>query len=437
MYKSFRTYNARAIVANHFGTITNRIDIHSEELLARTSDPSLKHKINVQRQRLIDNIQRIEDFNLRNCAESGQEVFELKWSRLIQNDHLTYERKIDVLEATLIKTDCVLMEDICFEIGVSLWITNWYIRQEDQAILGHFDAHGSEKINIVIEVKRLDKGSIRMFCLLNELKVCEPCVSIIKDFRHIDLGSTKSLEIERVRVVKKMRNSAFSELKHLETLKWAQFRMNSTGFIHQLVNLKRLDLSSNKLGRITPNIFAGLALLDSLDLSCNSLRQVYAFKLPNLSELRLDHNKLRSLEAEIFVCLSQLTKLYLNMNKLVHADFVHLKRLEILNLANNKLTSLNLAHAGGLKRLDLRDNAFKHLDANFEHIESLSLDVDLLARLNATVLKNVRKIELYGKDLKEIECSLVVAKLGWSEPILSVKHLISILHAECEVLRSN
>ena len=104
-----------------------------------------------------------------------------------------------------------------------------------------------------------------------------------------------------------------------------------------LPNLRRLDLSSNSLDRVSEE-FDGLEKLEFLDLASNNISSVSHLKnLPALKELQLNNNNIRK-----FVGLegcSSLQFLNLRANEISHfeEEIPALENLKYLNLQGNRL----------------------------------------------------------------------------------------------------
>lgn len=120
------TYNARFIIAEHFDSLINKIDIRTEEILIKkikNSKPT--EAINTLRDGFISKINELKDFNLNNNTLSQTE-FEEKWQHIIGKNNINFEDKLDQLKADLIKNDVIILEDNQSLIKCSLWILNWF-----------------------------------------------------------------------------------------------------------------------------------------------------------------------------------------------------------------------------------------------------------------------------------------------------------------------
>ncbi|MEH2308289.1 COR domain-containing protein, partial [Nostoc sp.] len=128
----------------------------------------------------------------------------------------------------------------------------------------------------------------------------------------------------------------------------------------QLTNLQSLNLKSNQLSSLPPEIVQ-LTNLQSLYLNNNQLSSLppEIGQLTNLQSLYLNNNQLSSLPPEIGQ-LTNLQSLYLESNQLssLPPEFGQLTNLQTLNLESNQLSSLppEIRQLSNLKKLDLRRN---------------------------------------------------------------------------------
>ncbi|GFO25043.1 leucine-rich repeat and immunoglobulin-like domain-containing nogo receptor-interacting protein 2 [Plakobranchus ocellatus] len=143
---------------------------------------------------------------------------------------------------------------------------------------------------------------------------------------------------------KEIQDQAFIQLPELKSLDLSQNKIGrlETGSLEGLDNLLSLNLSHNQLSDL------GMALTDlekltSLDLSINSLKIIPEGTFTNLSSLtylKLDGNPVRVLHARSFSGLSSLRELSMRDCSLKELDgemFAFLPRLVILNLGHNRL----------------------------------------------------------------------------------------------------
>ena len=143
----------------------------------------------------------------------------------------------------------------------------------------------------------------------------------------------------------------------------------------QLVAIRSLDLSSERIRLLQDGDFDGLTDLRSLDLSSNILLRLPAdifTDLDRLTELHMNNNLLSSLPTGIFDNLTNLTDLNLASNFLssLSADvFSDLATLETLRLNDNNLSSLPsgiFSNLDNLQDLYLNDNSLFVAERHFQ-----------------------------------------------------------------------
>jgi Leucine-rich repeat (LRR) protein len=156
-------------------------------------------------------------------------------------------------------------------------------------------------------------------------------------------------------------------------------------------NLLVLDLSNNFLENLT-DVFQALRpvqyTLKELKITGNSIEHVVNFpKFPNLEILDLSFNKIKRITDNSFYSLPKLSNLYLGNNLLEEIErdtFKYSKSLKIVLLSNNMLKSIpKIATLSKLKILDMvnQNGQLKTIDDySFERIEtphnSLSIHLD-------------------------------------------------------------
>ncbi|OWR48298.1 leucine-rich repeat-containing protein 40-like [Danaus plexippus] len=152
--------------------------------------------------------------------------------------------------------------------------------------------------------------------------------------------------------------------------------------------LKMLDLSSNVIKIISPNIKL-LSELITLKLHDNAIESIppEIGELNNLSNLSLDHNRLECLPKE-FYKLTEMRWLSISYNSIknIEPDFGDLVMLTFLDLSHNKLTSLPPG-MGYLVRL---------VDLNLSYNELTELPPDIVN------LRDLKKFNVSNNDLKKL-----------------------------------
>ena len=94
------------------------IDIKTETLL---STQSLNKRVSVALNKLrTEQLKRIDEIQNRNInlAEFDSDFFYKKWSNLIEK--VTFEQKVQIIKAKIIKLYCLLIDDEHFESGISI-----------------------------------------------------------------------------------------------------------------------------------------------------------------------------------------------------------------------------------------------------------------------------------------------------------------------------
>ncbi len=244
------------------------------------------------------------------------------------------------------------------------------------------------------------------------------------------------------------------------------FRMNLLTSLpasfSDLINLRRLDLSSNQLS-ILPNGMSNLTNLEYIDLKqnqlpdfpttltkCKLLRYLNLngnnlISIPEavgdlsfLEELRLDNNFFNRFDKKIKLVPESIGKLA-NLRVLTLRDNVieslpssigNLKNLELLDIRDNLLSSLpeSICSLTKLTYLDLKTNELASLPRCFETMNSIT---DLNLSMNPTL-----KLEYY---LTAIQGFPILKYLDVSYNNLTKEQLIPFLNAKpnCKVINKN
>ena len=138
------------IICDHFDAIKNKIDIRKESILAGESlnddkwddiferlnesesenaieilSDEDRHTLNVLREMQLNKIEQVKERHLANLKFDENEYL-LKWSHVIDNVELTFEKKVELIKEELIEQDCVLINDKEYLSKISLWVMPWY-----------------------------------------------------------------------------------------------------------------------------------------------------------------------------------------------------------------------------------------------------------------------------------------------------------------------
>jgi len=182
----------------------------------------------------------------------------------------------------------------------------------------------------------------------------------------------------------------------------------------ELRDLKRLDLSQNKLSSI-PDAITKLSSLEWLNLSNNQLEQIpdCIYKLSNLQILLIAGNKIGFISDSIFKLrnlriidlsknllqnipeptsnspyLEYLEWLDVSHNQLesMPSKFMEFEEIRVLDLSNNRLEVFNFdEHPSNIECLNLSRNGLRNIPKNiekFENLRILNLSCNQLAEIN-------------------------------------------------------
>jgi hypothetical protein len=126
-----KSYHPKVIVNDHFDNIINQIDIKTESLFQNPKlDEEKIDQFNALREKQLDLIKVIKDFNLKN-VKFDEENFQKEWSYILNESSLDYQQKIDEIKVKLITIDCVLVKDASSKSEYSLWVTNWFNKSDN------------------------------------------------------------------------------------------------------------------------------------------------------------------------------------------------------------------------------------------------------------------------------------------------------------------
>ena len=141
-------YNPRLAIVNHFDDIINKIDVKTETSLEKiemsnknrklkneATETKQQNGLNETREKQIKKIKEIEQINLQLLNDKSTKEFEQKWSHVINDHSLDFEKKMDQIKEDLIHFDCVLLEHQEKSNPFILWITSWYYNKKDLEFL--------------------------------------------------------------------------------------------------------------------------------------------------------------------------------------------------------------------------------------------------------------------------------------------------------------
>jgi len=211
-----------------------------------------------------------------------------------------------------------------------------------------------------------------------------------------------------------------------------------SGNICQLLHLKTLDLSFNKISSFLPGDLSQAPGLSSLDLRGNRLSVLSPTSLSSLwslAHLDLSDNNLAALPPTIFQQSSNLQKLFLQNNSLslLSPDlFSGLDNLLLLNISRNDISSHLLSHQifdslTKLVALDLSHNALTKLHGELlnrqQSLQILNLQHNQLSKIEQGALSsllNLHILLLSHNQLTSLPASSLVSLASLSS--LSLDH---------------
>ncbi len=177
--------------------------------------------------------------------------------------------------------------------------------------------------------------------------------------------------------------------------------------IFKMKNLKKLDLSINKVEELPENAFLGLENIEELSLSYGSMTtqtQENIFSLKNLKKLNFNGNFVY-LKAE----MAQRTR-FENFSEKI----INLKNLQSLSIINSKITEIPafFKQLTQLEELDFRSNDIKDLPFLLSEMPNLA---KLVLNGNKKLLidkifnnkNNLRELELIACNLKNVPESIL------------------------------
>lgn len=206
------------------------------------------------------------------------------------------------------------------------WIKNW-LKESNLAI-------GNPKCTLPNSLKdrSLSKLDVAEFiCSDDSEHKTDECSALSVPANHVDTDNLKSVCPKGCTCSKSIVRCSFAKFKQVpvdipSSVKELYLDSNEISeipsFINQLVNLEKLDLSSNRLEMIPSRVFDNLKKLDTLILSFNSIECLFADSFAGLSKLRLLSlyaNRLVTIPENSFAELTTLSHIGLGLNPL-HCD---------------------------------------------------------------------------------------------------------------------
>ncbi|GFQ66391.1 hypothetical protein TNCT_671951 [Trichonephila clavata] len=183
-------------------------------------------------------------------------------------------------------------------------------------------------------------------------------------------------------------------------------------------SLKFIDISSNRLTSLLPEIFSTPNKIQALNLSSNQVTKLHemSFKgLSHLFELDLSHNELKSTFKESSLKFSQQLRILLLTNcSLMSLPTLVLPHLHVLSLRDNFFYNISyhvLKHSTELAYLDLAGNFLKdvpsHLWKKINKLQGLDVSRNPILRLRVNSFIGLKR--LHNLDIRAIS-------LKWLDP---------------------
>ncbi|RNA07171.1 insulin-like growth factor-binding complex acid labile subunit [Brachionus plicatilis] len=251
-------------------------------------------------------------------------------------------------------------------------------------------------------LKKIGPDTFRGIKSLSLLKIIE------KNFETIDLGAfdpisyyLSELGIWQINYQSHKIDEFFAELKKLKSLKTLslmgyglkQFKPEWTTIFESIVHL---NLASNEMKSIGPDIFKSCKHIESINLNNNFMS--------NLSSIFRALEPVKSKLRELKLASNQISQL---------KDFSAFARLEALDLSNNQIKKIPTGLLKGLDKLNslyLSSNLIRSLpDSLFSSVPALSilmLDNNYLSTVpSVRTLSNLKILDLSNQNgnLKELE----------------------------------
>lgn len=242
----------------------------------------------------------------------------------------------------------------------------------------------------------------------------------------IDFQSNEIVDVEE---------KAFSANKKLEKIDLSRNRLNKITkkmFDGDFDDLQEINLSSNLIENIASGAFDQLSKLESVDLSCNLLKHLHSDVFKKSSDLRevyLQGNEIAKIAHDAFSSKTELRILNSADNQLTVIPELELKKVSRFDLSSNKITKLDLNYANEKKKsasivelilsfnqisecveLEERRTDILHLDVSHNELEHLD-DFPSFLNLQTLILANNNLSDLSLHNFEERFPSLKVLNI--------------------------
>lgn len=182
-----------------------------------------------------------------------------------------------------------------------------------------------------------------------------------------------------------------------------------------VLELQELNLSHNKIQKLSAHAFDRLSKLEILSLSYNFITEMdnkQFAALPNLKWLALDNNQIQYIDAHLFTVNKYMELLQLDNNQIDNIDSETFEscseNLKSLYLSNNRLISINASNLLKLTNLNVSRNNFSTIDSIplLYNLQSLDLSWNSIDDINLSSFSNMtelKELSLRSSGLKTIE----------------------------------
>lgn len=227
-------------------------------------------------------------------------------------------------------------------------------------------------------ISYLTKHMIMPCSLLQQLDLSSNAIHHISQDTFTNFTQLVSLHLQHNRITSL--NGAFKGIPVLELLDLSTNKIEklTCSDFDQLVNLKKLYLYSNKIASVSACLFKDLRNLHDLKLGTNRLMTVtksFSEVLPNLQYLQLRNNKISTIHRGTFGNLSSLKALDVVDNQISEIEenaFAGLTNLTWLSIASNKLTENTIKNPNifsGLFKLQELNLYSNYLSFDTQHLQ--------------------------------------------------------------------
>jgi Leucine-rich repeat (LRR) protein len=282
-------------------------------------------------------------------------------TKLVINCDKTFEKTLETLRKYKLKNLTSLhLLNITYKFdNIHTNSLNGFENLKEMKLLNNFNYYSMSNkliLNSLIRLEHLDLSQ-------NSISVNDNLLENLTNLRSLNLSSNQSFQIDTLNL---------KNLKHLDLSSIYRLELNDKLF-EQLSNLETLNLSNNTYSPLNKQInertFYGLINLKRLDLSYNKMKNLNAniFQtLVNLIDLNLSYCEITSVEINTFCGPCKLENLNLSENSIEEMSEDHfrdLKKLKQLNLFNNPFIYRKKDIGKFFKNLNLKD-----LDLIIDHV---------------------------------------------------------------------